>query len=192
MALSGQAGELQYCYYTTAQDLYESNISIIWNPTNLFPECTDELPSDYLNSICYRQWGYTSCKKVSTLPGACRNDFWKDTGCTNSTLLVRDTCKKSCDPKCGGIRDDLFVTKSPTFLLKIYKVSRKELLTLKHFSKPLGMPQGSGNDGSNYGVSGSKLSESIKTYSGPTSKCKSKIQFIHFAQVIFYVITMSQ
>ena len=54
------------------------------------------------------------------------------------------------------------------------------------------MPQGSGNDGSNYGVSGSKLSESIKTYSGPTSKCESKIQFIHFAQVIFYVITMSQ
>ena len=71
-------------------------------------------------------------------------------------------------------------------------MSLKELLTLKCFSNPLGMPQGSGNDGSSYGVSGSKLSESIKTYSGPTSKCASKIWFIHFAQVIIYVITMSQ
>jgi len=64
-------------------------------------ECTDELPRDYLNSICYRDWGFTSCKKVSALPGGC-NDLWKETECTNSTLHVRDTCKKSCDPECRG------------------------------------------------------------------------------------------
>jgi len=64
-------------------------------------ECTDELPMDYMNSHCYRDWGFTSCKKVSVLPGGC-NDLWKETECTNSPLYVRDTCKKSCDPECRG------------------------------------------------------------------------------------------
>ena len=49
---------------------------------------------------------------------------------------------------------------------------------MKCFSNPLGMLRGSGNDGSSYGVSGSKLSERIKTYSGPKSKCIQSLVYL--------------
>merc|ERR1712112_699456 len=29
------------------------------------PDCLDELPSDYSDSVCYKQWDETSCEKIA-------------------------------------------------------------------------------------------------------------------------------
>ena len=64
-------------------------------------DCSDELPNDYLDSICFNQWNFTSCEKIMKDVSGC-NDLWLDTECTNHTGYIRDTCQKSCG-NCKGV-----------------------------------------------------------------------------------------
>merc|ERR1712240_65120 len=32
------------------------------------PDCLDELPSDYSDSVCYKQWDETNCEKIASDP----------------------------------------------------------------------------------------------------------------------------
>merc|ERR1712025_139172 len=57
--------------------------------------CLDELPSDYPDSVCYKQFGETSCEKIATDASHC-GILWRDTGCSQDGRYVRDTCRKSC------------------------------------------------------------------------------------------------
>ena len=76
--------------------------------TRLQLDCTDELPSDYLDSVCFNQWNFTSCEKIKKDVSGC-NDLWLDTECTNHTGYIRDTCQKSCN-NCKGVpRVDIYL-----------------------------------------------------------------------------------
>merc|ERR1712168_430633 len=57
--------------------------------------CLDELPSDYADSVCYKQWDETSCEKIASDPSQC-DILWRDTTCSQHRGRVRDTCRKSC------------------------------------------------------------------------------------------------
>jgi len=57
--------------------------------------CLDELPSDYKDSICYKEFEETSCEKIATDASHC-GILWRDTGCSQHGGYVRDTCRKSC------------------------------------------------------------------------------------------------
>jgi len=59
------------------------------------PDCLDELPSDYSDSVCYKQWDETSCEKIASDPNQC-DILWRDTTCSQHRGRVRDTCRKSC------------------------------------------------------------------------------------------------
>ena len=58
-------------------------------------DCIDELPSDYSDSICYKQWNFTTCKRIADEINGCE-DLWKDTDCTTHDGYIKDTCRKSC------------------------------------------------------------------------------------------------
>jgi len=58
-------------------------------------DCIDELPSDYSDSKCYKEWNFTTCKKIANEISGC-NDLWKDTDCTTHDGYIKDTCRKSC------------------------------------------------------------------------------------------------
>ena len=58
-------------------------------------DCLDELPSDYSDSVCYKQWDETSCEKIASDPNQC-DILWRDTTCSQHRGRVRDTCRKSC------------------------------------------------------------------------------------------------
>merc|ERR1712025_1382447 len=64
--------------------------------------CLDELPSDYPDSVCYKQFGETSCEKIATDASHC-GILWRDTGCSQDGRYVRDTCRKSCGV-CNGVK----------------------------------------------------------------------------------------
>ena len=63
----------------------------------------DDLPSDYLKSVCFNDYGEDSCEKVVSASGSviC-NVLWQDSGCSLHEGYVRDTCRKSCGT-CGVV-----------------------------------------------------------------------------------------